>query len=107
MFVCMYIRMKAAIIEIIIKSEYLNSLKLNLQLRLLCACAVTAMRMLCRHRGMNTVQCTPVIYENVFNSDCAARANPRNETCVTHESVLNCDRAAMKIAALVHRSLQL
>jgi hypothetical protein len=36
--------------------------------------------------------------------DCDARANPRNEHCIIYESVSNCDCAAMKIAALAHRS---
>jgi hypothetical protein len=40
--------------------------------------------------------------------DCDARANPRNEHCIIYESVSNnCDCAAMKIAALAHRSRNL
>jgi hypothetical protein len=48
----------------------------------------------------------------IYNCDCDARAlrlydglaNPRNEHCIIYESVLNCDCAAMKIAAHAHRS---
>jgi hypothetical protein len=43
----------------------------------------------------------------IYNCDCDARANPRNERCVIYESVLDCDCAAMKIAALAHRSRKL
>jgi hypothetical protein len=52
------------------------------------------MTLRCCDREMNTVY---IVYESVFNCDCDARANPRNEQCIIYEKIFSCECAAVAI----------